>query len=80
MKAPETARSRDSPVSVFFSVAWPSAPFSAGTNSSTVYGVSSSMFSCARARSSMIFEARKSARRCTTVTLEANLERKMASS
>ncbi len=38
------------------------------------------MFSCARARSSMIFEARKSARRCTTVTLEANLERKMASS
>ena len=38
------------------------------------------MFSCARARSSMIFEARKSARRCTTVTLEANLERKIASS
>ena len=38
------------------------------------------MFSCARARSSMIFEARKSARRCTTVTLEANFDRKIASS
>ncbi len=38
------------------------------------------MFSCARARSSMIFEARNSSRRCTTVTFEANLERKIASS
>ena len=38
------------------------------------------MFSCARARSSMIFEARHSGRRCTTATLEANFERKIASS
>ena len=38
------------------------------------------MFACARARSSMIFDARNSSRRCTTVTLPANLERKMASS
>ena len=38
------------------------------------------MFSIERARSSMIFDARNSARRCTTVTLEANLERKIASS
>ena len=36
MNAPETTRSRSSPVSVFFSSAWPSAPFSPGTNSSTV--------------------------------------------
>ena len=38
------------------------------------------MFSCARARSSMIFDARNSSRRCTTVTLLANFERKIASS
>ena len=38
------------------------------------------MFSCARARSSMIFDARNSSRRCTTVTLEANFDRKIASS
>ena len=38
------------------------------------------MLACSRARSSMIFEARNSARRCTTVTLLANLDRKIASS
>ncbi len=38
------------------------------------------MFSCACARSSMIFEARNSSRRCTTVTFFANFERKIASS
>ena len=38
------------------------------------------MFSVARARSSMIFEARNSSRRCTIVTLEENLARKIASS
>ena len=38
------------------------------------------MFACSRARSSMIFEARNSSRRCTTITLDANLDRKMASS
>jgi len=39
-----------------------------------------SRFSIARARSIMIFDARKSARRCTTVTCDANFERKIASS
>ena len=38
------------------------------------------MFSIARARSSMIFEARNSSRRWTIVTFEANLARKIASS
>ena len=38
------------------------------------------MLSSSRARSSMIFEARNSSRRCTTVTLAANLDRKIASS
>ena len=38
------------------------------------------MFSAARARSSMIFEARNSSRRLTIVTFEANLARKIASS
>jgi hypothetical protein len=32
------------------------------------------------ARSSMIFDARNSSRRCTTVTFSANLARKIASS
>ena len=73
MNAPETSSSRSSPVSVLTSAAWPSAPFSPATNSLTVYGVSSSMFSCARARSSMIFDARNSSRRCTTVTLRGEL-------
>ena len=49
-------------------------------NSSTTYGVSNSMFSIARARSSMIFEARNSSRRWTIVTFEANFARKIASS
>ena len=38
------------------------------------------MFGCERARSSMIFEARNSGRRCTIVTLEANFDRNTASS
>ena len=38
------------------------------------------MFSCARARSSMIFDARNSGRRWTIETLEANFDRKIASS
>ncbi len=38
------------------------------------------MFSRSRARSSMIFEARNSSRRCTTSTRAANFERKIASS
>ena len=38
------------------------------------------MFGWARARSSMIFEARNSSRRWTSVTLAANLDRKIASS
>ena len=38
------------------------------------------MFACARARSSMIFDARNSSRRCTTVTFVANFDRKIASS
>ena len=38
------------------------------------------MFSIARARSSMIFDARNSSRRLTIVTFEANLARKIASS
>ena len=38
------------------------------------------MLFSARARSSMIFEARNSSRRCTIVTLEANFARKIASS
>ena len=38
------------------------------------------MFSVSRARSSMIAEARNSGRRCTTLTLPANFDRKVASS
>ena len=38
------------------------------------------MFSVSRARSSMICEARNSSRRCTIVTFEENLARKIASS
>ena len=38
------------------------------------------MLSIERARSSMIFDARNSSRRWTTVTLEANFDRKIASS
>ena len=38
------------------------------------------MFGIARARSSMIFEARNSSRRWTIATLEANFERNIASS
>ena len=38
------------------------------------------MFGVPLARSSMIWEARNSSRRCTIVTFEANLARKMASS
>ena len=55
-------------------------PLAGATNSSTTYGVSNSMFSVACARSSMIFDARNSSRRCTTMTFEANFERKIASS
>ena len=43
-------------------------------------GVFHSMLSIARARSSMIFDARKSLRRCTIVTFSANFARKIASS
>ena len=38
------------------------------------------MFGIARARSSMIFEARNSSRRWTIATLEANFDRNIASS
>jgi hypothetical protein len=78
--APAVGRSRSSPVSAWRTRVVPSAPFSPGRKDSTTYGVSSSMFSVSRARSSMIFDARNSSRRCTTVTLEENLARKMASS
>ena len=43
-------------------------------------GVSHSMLGTARARSSMIREARKSSRRWTIVTVEENLARNIASS
>ena len=45
-----------------------------------MYGVSHSMFSIERARSSMIFDARNSSRRWTMTTFEANFDRKIASS
>ena len=38
------------------------------------------MFSTARARSSMMLEARNSSRRCTMTTFDANLARNIASS
>ena len=38
------------------------------------------MFGCWRARSSMIFDARNSLRRWMIVTLDANFDRKIASS
>ena len=80
MKAPVIGSSRSSPVCTFSSVACPSAPFSPATNSRTTYGVKNSMFSRSRARSSMIFDALNSSRRCTIATFDANLERKIASS
>ena len=55
-------------------------PFSPAANSSITYGVIHSMFGISFARSSMIWEARNSSRRLTMITLEANLERNIASS
>ena len=48
--------------------------------SSTTALTTNSILGLRRARSSMIFEARNSSRRCTTVTLGANRVRKVASS
>ena len=50
------------------------------STSSTAYGVSSSIFGLARARLTMICEARKSLRRWTSVTLVPKRVRKSASS
>ncbi len=50
------------------------------STSSTTAFVTNSILSFARARSSMICEARNSSRRWTTVTLSANFVRKIASS
>jgi hypothetical protein len=47
---------------------------------STVEFQANSIFGLGNARSCMIFEARSSLRRCTSVTLDANRERKVASS
>ena len=80
MKAPPKASSRSSPVSMLRRRATRSNGPSPSWNSSTTYGVRNSMFSIARARSSMIFEARNSSRRWTMWTFEANLARKIASS
>ena len=49
-------------------------------SAATTYGVTSSMLSVSRARSSMIAEARNSGRRWTMSTLPANFDRKVASS
>ena len=81
MNAAVPSSTRSSPVSVLRSRAnGRSCPSPGGRNSSTTYGVSSSRFSVAFARSSMIFDARNSSRRCTTLTLEPNFARKIASS
>jgi hypothetical protein len=55
-------------------------PLSTSKISSTVALVIHWIFGFARARSSMIFEARNSSRRCTTATSEPNRVRKIASS
>ncbi len=80
MNAPAISSSRLEPSSVLRSRATASDLLSPATNSSTTYGVTNSMFGIARARSSMIFEARNSSRRLTIATLEANLARNIASS
>ncbi len=49
------------------------------TSSTTLFRTNE-ILSFARARSSMIGDARNSSRRCTTVTLDANFARKTASS
>jgi len=81
MNAPATSMSRSDPSSVLRSLAVVNDPEpSPEASSSTTYGVTSSMLSLARARSSMICEARNWSRRWTTFTSEANLLRKIASS
>jgi hypothetical protein len=80
MNAPDIGTSSVSPVSVLSRCARSSTPLSPARKASTVYGVRNSMFGTERARSSMIFEARNSLRRCTIVTFEENLARKIASS
>jgi hypothetical protein len=57
-----------------------SLPVSAPSASSTTTGVTNSILSFSRARSTMIFDARNSSRRWSTVTFEANFVRKIASS
>ena len=69
-----------SPVSTLRSRTPVSLPSSTPSTSSTTYGVRNSIFSWARARSTMIGDARKSSRRWTIVTLVANFVRKIASS
>ncbi len=65
---------------MFSSTAVPSAPASPGWKLWITYGVTSSMLSVWRARSSMIAEARNSGRRCTIETFSANFDRNVASS
>ena len=60
----------------FTALVWPSC----ATTSSTTVGVTNSIFSFARARSTMIGDARNSSRRWTSETLVANFVRKIASS
>ena len=79
MNAPVISSSLIEPSSVLRSRASVS-DLSLPVNSSITYGVTNSMFGIARARSSMIFEARNSSRRWTMSTFAANLERNIASS
>ena len=76
---PSVEYSNASPVSTLRGGRRSACPHPPGT-SSTTYGVMISIFSCVRARSSMICEARNSSRRWTIVTLDANFVRKRASS
>src|SRR6202521_733825 len=79
-KTPATGKFVISFVCVLRSVTFSTPPFATSEISSTTTGVTSRILSLARARSTMIFDARNSGRRCNTFTRLANLERKFASS
>ena len=77
---PSASSSRSSPVTVSVSFTPVTLPWSVPSTSVTMALVTKSMLSLALAWSIMILEARNSSRRCTSVTLVANLDRNVASS
>ena len=80
MKTPSTASSRLAPVSLFRTTAPVTTPSSTSFTSTSSVFHSKAILGLANALSCMIFDARSRSRRWSTVTCEANLVRKIASS